>query len=201
MPRRTLTEAPDALVVAADGGVRVARDYGVAIDVVIGDMDSVDEDTLAELAAQGTDIQRSPAEKDETDLELALDWAVEHGADWIRVFGAMGGRLDQTLANMYLLALPSLKECDVRLVSRAQAAWLWYPGQHTLQGAQGDTVSLLPLDGFVSGIHTENLYYPLKGEQLTIGPARGISNVMQGDTAQISFDEGLLLVVHTIGRA
>src|SRR5690606_22671608 len=106
-----------------------------------------------------------------------------------------------TLANMYLLALPSLRDCDVRLVSRAQAAWLWYPGTHTLEGTAGDTVSLIPLDGPVSGIHTENLYYPLNGERLTIGPARGISNVMQGDTAQVSFDGGLLLVVHTLGRA
>lgn len=201
MPRRALDEAPDALVIAADGGVRVARDYGVRIDVVVGDMDSVDEQALAELEAQGVNIQRSPAEKDETDLELALGWAVAQGADWIRVFGAMGGRLDQTLANMYLLALPSLRDCNVRLVSRAQAAWLWYPGTHTLEGTAGDTVSLIPLDGPASGIRTENLYYPLKDERLTIGPARGISNMMLADTAQVHLDDGLLLVVHTLGRA
>ena len=201
MPRQALAAAPDALVVAADGGVRVAEAYGVAIDVVIGDMDSVDAATLAQLEASGTRIIRYPPEKNETDLELALLWVAEQGISWVRVFGAMGGRLDQTLANIYLLALPELRDCDVELVSRAQATRLLYPGQHTLHGAEGDTISLVPLTGAVTGIETERLYYPLKNESLAIGPARGISNVMQGDTAGVRFESGLLLVVHTLGRA
>lgn len=201
MARRALAEAPDALMVAADGGARVARDYGVSLDVIIGDMDSVGDETLARLEAQGVDILRYPAEKNETDLELALQWAAEQGIRWMRVFGAMGGRLDQTLANIYLLALPALRGCDVRLVSHNQAAWMLPPGDHTIDGAKGDTVSLIPVGGPVSAIKTQNLHYPLKNETLTFGPARGISNVMDGELAKVSFADGLMLVVHTLGRA
>jgi thiamine pyrophosphokinase len=201
MVRRTLAEAPAARCIAADGGVRVAREYGVSLHTIIGDMDSVTAADLEDLRAAGADIQKHPVEKDETDLELALKWAVMHGATWIRVFGAMGGRLDQTLANIYLLALPELRGCDVRLVARSQQAWLLYPGQHSVKGAAGDTVSLIPLNGQVDGVRTDGLYYPLCGETLVFGPARGISNVMQADQARIDFDRGLLLVVHTLGKA
>lgn len=201
MTRQVLAEAPDALMVAADGGTRVAREYGVALQTIIGDMDSVAEAELAAQKARGVNILRHPTEKNETDLELALQWVAAQGSRWIRVLGAMGGRLDQTLANVYLLALPVLRDCDVRLVSRNQAAWLLFPGNNRINGAKGDTLSLLPLDGAVVGVKTENLYYPLNDETLVFGPARGISNVMQDDVALISFTDGLMLVVHTLGRA
>src|SRR5690606_26406959 len=112
MSRRVIADAEGALTIAADGGVRVARDYGVPLQAVIGDMDSVEAHELDTLGASGVEILRYPPEKNETDLELALMLAAERGADWIRVLGAMGGRLDQTLANIYLLALPALRDRD-----------------------------------------------------------------------------------------
>lgn len=201
VPRRAIEQAPDALVIAADGGARVAQEYGLSVHAVIGDMDSLEPDELAKLAANGADVRRYPLEKNETDLELALLWTAEQGLNWIRIFGAMGGRLDQTLANIYLLALPALRDLDVRLVSRAQESWLLYPGTHVIQGTSGDTVSLIPMNGEAHGIQTENLYYPLRRETLAFGPARGVSNIMSADEAQVTFEDGLLLVVHTIGRA
>jgi len=201
MAREVLAQALDPLVIAADGGLHVAQEYGVEVGVVIGDMDSVDPAALAEREGAGATILRYPPQKNETDLELALLWAVEQGADWIRVLGAMGGRLDQTLANIYLLALPELQGCDVRLVSDHQQAWLLYPGEQRIQGHKGDTLSLIPLAGPAEGIETSQLYYPLRGERLTLGPARGISNVMENDEAVVSFRSGLLLVVHSLDRA
>ncbi len=201
MVSRALTHAPDALIIAADGGVRVAAHYGLHIDVVVGDMDSLTADELAALTAQGSEIIRHPAEKDETDLELALNLAAERGATWLRVIGATGGRLDQILSNIYLLALPSLDALDVKLVAGKQAAWLARPGETVIQGAPGDTVSLIPLNGVVSGVVTTDLYYPLKAEDLFFGPARGVSNVMTTTRAVVGVRAGVLLIVQTIGRA
>jgi thiamine pyrophosphokinase len=199
--RRVLDSAPEATVIAADGGLRVAQFYGRRVHTLIGDMDSLAEADVAALTEQGAVVQRYPPEKDETDLELALKWAAQHEATWIRVLGAIGGRLDQTLSNVYLLALSELSGRDVRLVAGQQEAWLIEPGETIIRGAAGDTVSLIPISGYVQGVRTENLYYPLRGETLTFGPARGISNVMQGDTARVWFQEGNLLVIHTLGRA
>lgn len=199
--RQALAEAADALVIAADGGARIAEAYGRTIDLIIGDMDSVDQATLARLAAGGTEVEQHPAQKDETDLELALTRAVERGARWIRIVGGLGGRLDQTLSNVYLLALPVLQGCDVALVAEGYEARLLLPGTTTIHGAAGDTVSLIPISGEAGGIRTDNLFYPLRDERLLFGPARGVSNVMTAATASVSFTDGVLLLIHTNGRA
>lgn len=201
MARRALDEARPAFVVAADGGARAAARFGRKIDLLIGDMDSLSATEIEVYQAQGVEIARHSPEKDETDLELAMLWVAPRKAKWIRVLGGMGGRLDQTISNIYLLALPALKGIDVRFVGGMQAAWVIYPGENLIQGAAGDTVSLIPLSGAASGVRTENLYYPLKDETLVFGPARGISNVMTADHARIWFRDGLLLVIQTIGRA
>lgn len=199
--RRELEAASGAWVIAADGGARQAAYYGLPIHTVIGDLDSLDEQEIAQLTAQGVEIQRFPAEKNETDLELALLLAAKKQANRIRVFSALGGRLDQTLSNIYLLALTALRDTDIRLIGGKEQAWIIYPGETLIQGAKDDTVSLIPIAGEAQGIRTENLYYPLRNETLSFGPARGVSNVMQTETARVHFDKGVLLVVHTLGRA
>jgi thiamine pyrophosphokinase len=199
--RHTLDDQPDAWVIAADGGARQARYFGRAVQTLIGDLDSIEPDEAEALIAAGAELLQSPAEKDETDLELALLLAAQRGAGRIRIFSALGNRLDQTLANVYLLALPALQGRDVRIVAGKQAAWLLHPGSHTLSGAPGDTVSLIPLTGVVHGVRTAGLYYPLCGETLRFGPARGISNLLLHASAQVEIGEGTLLVVHTLGRA
>jgi thiamine pyrophosphokinase len=194
MPGETIT-------IAADGGARNAAALGVRVEVVIGDMDSLSSDEQAALKADNAELLPHSPEKDETDLELALLYAVGHGAGWLRVIGGVGDRLDQTLSNVYLLALPALRGCDVRLVAGKQEAWLAFPGEHLIDGKAGDTVSLIPISGAAHGVSTHNLYYPLRDEDLLFGPARGVSNVISGDHASVRLRDGALLIVHTIGRA
>lgn len=201
MVQRAFESGQQPLIVAADGGARVAQHFGLNIDIVVGDMDSLPPDDLAALADAGTRILHHPPEKDATDLELALYTVIEHNTRWIRIIGGLGGRIDQTLANIYLLALPSLNGRDVRMVAGTQEAYLLHPGIHTISGAQHDTISLIPLGGAVHGIRTDGLYYPLNDETLDFGPARGTSNVMMDTTAHIRIGAGILLLVHTAGRA
>ena len=200
MVRRALALGALARVIAADGGARAAAALGCAVHTVIGDMDSLTPDEIAALRAQGTEVIRHPEEKDETDLELALQLAAAD-ATWIRIIGALGGRLDQLIANIYLLALPELAGCDVRLVDNRQEAWLMFPGECVIDGAAGDTLSLIPINGAAQGVQTTNLYYPLNDETLAFGPARGVSNVFDAAQVRVALREGLLLVVHTVGRA
>ncbi len=199
--QQALQQGAGALVVAADGGARLALACGLTPHLVVGDMDSLDEGELADLRARGAAIRRVAAEKDETDLELALLAAAEHGAAWVRVLGAAGGRLDQMLANVLLLTLDVLAGRDVRLAAGPQTLWLIGPGDHALDGVPGDTISLIPLGGDARGVRTEGLRYPLRGETLRFGPARGISNVIAAAGARVALDEGTLVVVHTPGRA
>src|SRR5512144_1087802 len=97
------------LVIAADGGARHAATLGVTIDVWVGDGDSVDPATLVALAGRGVPIERSRQDKDESDTELAVLAALRRGADGVVIVGALGGtRIDHSLANIGLLALPAL---------------------------------------------------------------------------------------------
>lgn len=200
MVRRALDEANGALVVAADGGTRIAWRFGLQPHAVLGDMDSLSESEIAKLQQHGAKILQYPAEKNETDLELALLYAVEQGATWIRVLGAIGGRFDQMLANVYLLALPALEKVDVALVARKQLIRLLRAGEHEIKGQVGDTVSLIPISGDVR-VTTKNMKYPLRDETLHFGPARGISNVLEKPSAFVKVADGVLIMVHTEGRA
>ena len=120
------------LLLAADGGARHALELDLFPHAVVGDMDSLNEDHKRRLRASGARFLVHPTAKDETDLELALLYAVEQAADAIIVLAALGGRLDQTLANVLLLTLPSLVGRDVRLIDGTQTAFCARGSSHTV---------------------------------------------------------------------
>jgi thiamine pyrophosphokinase len=192
-PLRAHIEAAD-LLIAADGGGNALFAAGLTPHVVVGDLDSLAPAALAALAAAGAAILRHPTEKDETDLELALLLAVERGATVVDVLGAMGGRWDQTLSNVALLALPELAGRRVRLLDAGQEAYL-ARGATPIPGERGETVSLLPVGGPARGITTQGLYYPLEAAELRFERSRGVSNVIVEPPAHVTVREGLLLVV------
>jgi thiamine pyrophosphokinase len=187
--------AQDAhLVVAADGGTAHALALGVTPDVVIGDLDSLAPEQRERLDAAGAEIVAFSPRKDETDLELALLHAVESGARRITILAALGGRLDQMLANILLLAMPPLAELKVRIVDGAQTAFL-VRDSATIRGRSGDTLSLIPLGGDAEGVTARGVEWPLDDETLHFGPARGVSNVLTSSEAQVAVRRGLLLCV------
>jgi thiamine pyrophosphokinase len=198
---------PTDTIIAADGGAKHCRALGLTPHVVIGDFDSLSPADLAALGAAGTRIIRHPARKEQTDLELALDLALAEGAKDILILGALGGRWDQTLANVLLLIRSdrwrvsrqqatkvATTNVRVRLLDGMQEiSLLRGPGELALTGDAGDTVSLIPIGGDARGITTSGLEYPLRGENLIFGSTRGISNVMMAGQATISLTEGLLV--------
>jgi thiamine pyrophosphokinase len=184
-------------IIGANGGAARALDWGLLPDLVIGDMDSLPEEARAVLAAEGCRFIEHPRAKDETDLELALVHAVQEGAREIVVLGALGGRLDHALANILLLALPSLAGVPVRIAEGDQQALLVRGGEAVeLEGAAGDLVSLVPLGGDARDVTTRGLAWALTGDTLRFGSSRGVSNEMTLSKAGIQVGEGQLLIVH-----
>jgi len=192
---RDLLRADD-LVIAADGGIHHALAAGVIPHVVIGDLDSLSADALAQVEAAGSRIIRFSPHKDETDLELALLHAARTGASEIVILAALGGRLDQTIANVLLLSLPELRELNARIVEGPQTAFLIY-SEALIKGQPGDTVSLISLGGDAVGVTAEGLEWPLRQETLYFGPARGVSNVLTAEQARVRVRRGMLLCVVT----
>ncbi|MGD8806203.1 MAG: thiamine diphosphokinase [Chloroflexota bacterium] len=183
-------------LIAADGGVEHLLALDQLPDVVIGDLDSADGDTIDRLRAAAVEVLVHPEMKDESDLELALQHAATHYDEEIILMGALGGRLDQLLANVFLLLAPFLAGRTVKLVDQYQTAWILREGENGIGGKQGDLVSLLPLGGDVRIKRTTGLAWPLTDEALVQGLSRGISNRMTAETATVTVEDGTLLCVH-----
>lgn len=187
---------PGVQLVAADGGYLHMQRLGVQPHLLIGDLDSLPEAEINSLRAAGVELKIFPREKDATDLELALQHLAAKGVKEIRVVAALGGRLDQTLANLYLLEMDELKGIDVRLDDGREEI-LIIRSQAIVKGTAGDTLSLLSLERCARGVTTKGLKYPLDGERLCSSRSRGVSNVMLDTEASIEVRSGALLCIHT----
>ncbi len=186
------------LVLAADGGARVARAAGVVPRFIIGDLDSLDRDTARWAARRRIPRRPFAVAKDATDAELALREADRRGAREIWIFAALSGRMDQALANVLLLVTARSLGARARLTDGRAVAWL--ASQRTrIDGREGDLVSLLPLTPRVRGIVTKGLRYPLNGGTLRQGSTRGISNEIVSTPVSVRVAEGDLLVIHIPG--
>jgi len=191
-----------ALVVAADGGALKAQQLGLRPHVVVGDGDSLPAQRAAQLRDAGVEVIIHSVSKDESDTELAVREALARGATSLVVLGAFGGdRVEHSIANLMLLAIPELEgvvaalvdgASSVRVIGAARA------GAVEIQGTVGDYVSLLPMSERVEGVSTEGLLFPLTDETLVQGPARGLSNELVGEQAAVRTRNGRLAVIHTV---
>ena len=186
---------PNDFIICADGGTRHALALRLKPNLVIGDMDSIQKDQWQELEKSEVSIELYPRDKNETDLELAIQRAIELQPEETLIVGALGGRLDQTLANIALLNDLRPSTFDVRLDDGMEEIFICRD-QAEVHGRSGDIVSLIPWQGAVSNIKTKNLKWHLNDETLYPDKTRGISNEMINDIASISIGSGLLLIVH-----
>jgi thiamine pyrophosphokinase len=186
------------LVIAADSGLHGAIDLGLRVNVVIGDMDSVDKAVLAAVEANGTTVTQLPRDKDSTDAELALLKAVEMGATKIVLITKGGGRLDHELGVFAVLQNPSLRHCTIEALWDNSILHLIHgPASVTITGKVGSNVGLIAAGGSASGISTAGLKWALTNESLTPHSSRGISNQLTEETATISVQTGSLFVVQS----
>ncbi len=194
-PTTLRTRLPeDAFVVAADSGLAHARALGCRVDLVVGDLDSVDLVQLAEARRDGAAVETHPRDKDQTDLELALDAALARGARAVTVVGGHGGRLDHFAANLTLLASPRYR--GARLDAwMGEAHVVVVRDDVELTGTPGALLTLVPLGGPACGIRTTGLRYPLDDEDLDVGTSRAVSNEFTAARARIRVRGGTLLAI------
>jgi thiamine pyrophosphokinase len=198
LDRATLASAD--LLVAVDAGADAVARAGLKPALLVGDMDSVSPETRAAFEGRGVEVVLLPTAKDQTDLEAALRMVVDRGAEEITVYGGIGGpRLDHLVGNILLLMAPWLSEVGVRLVDDLHEVFL-VRGDAAVSGDPGDLVSLLPLTARVSDVRTEGLVYPLAGETLVRSATRALSNSLTGPRARVTHGEGVLLLMHYLGR-
>lgn len=184
--------------VAADSGADNALALGLAVDAVVGDMDSINPATLETLRARDVEIEEHPSRKNATDLELAMVRALAEQPERLLVIGIGGGRIDHELANLAVLASEETGTVRVEgLLGSARVTVI--RGSMAITGALGETVSLLPAFGDVEGVTTDGLEYQLQDEPLLATGARGVSNRFVAKEAKVSVRRGVLLAVQPHG--
>ena len=186
----------DDFIIAADGGTRHALMLGLVPNVIVGDLDSLPSNF--EPSTFNGEIVLYPKDKNETDLELAIQHALTLNPEQVIILAALGGRLDQTLGNIALISDQFIIHHSSFTISLDDGIEevFFCREQVQINGASGDTVSLIPWQGEVTGIITTGLKWPLQNETLYPNKTRGISNVMTGDTATVQIKSGFLLIVH-----
>ncbi len=187
---------PGDFLVAVDGGLRHLKRLGLKPDLLIGDLDSVDAAELAEILVAGIEVRRFSPAKDQTDLELALDYALKSDYAQIVIAYPFGDRVDHTLGNLSLLTRPDLAGKTLSLDDGQVEAHL-LDASAILPTQPGELVSLIPWGAPAEGITTKGLEYPLNNETLVPWQTRGISNVALADSIELDFKSGRLLVIIT----
>ena len=189
----------NSLVIAADGGLNQAESLDIPVDIVIGDMDSVDPETLFRAQLAGIEIHHHPVEKDATDFALALQEVVRQGCTDLLVIGGAGGRLDHFLGNAMLVAAQAKEGIKTTWCTGSAIVAVAHPGSDvTVNGAPGDWVSLIALGGHAAGVTTQGTRWMLDQELLDVGSTRGISNELVSPQARVSVSTGTILVIHTL---
>lgn len=182
-------------VLCADRGADYAFQMGIIPDCIIGDMDSISPQVWNHYNSCDVHIKKYPQRKDFTDTQLALQTAVDMGADSVIFIGSTGGRLDHTLSNLY---------CGVELVRMGKEVLHFSPecviylvsDKLELQGTKGDLVSVLPLGDQAAGVYEKGVEYPLSNALLENHNPFAISNVMKNASAEISLKDGVIAVFH-----
>jgi thiamine pyrophosphokinase len=192
-PEAVLAVPLGTQVIAADRGLEHARSLGLDVTIAVGDFDSASPEAVAAAERAGIGIERYPADKDATDLELALDAAIALGPARILVLAGDEGRLDHLLSILLLLGLP--RYASVQLDARIGRAHVHVVrGERVLEGEPGELVSLFALHG-PADVRTQGFGYALAGETLEPGSSLGVSNTFASDMARIVVERGVVLVV------
>lgn len=195
----TLKFTASDFIICADGAVEKILKRNIYPSVVIGDFDSTSKKTIKKLKEKKIEIIKYPSEKDKTDSELALKYAIKKKYQHIIICGLIGTRIDHMLGNMLMLGKYINEGCDITVVEHKTIIYM-VRGKIIIKGKKNDIVSLLPITKKVEGVTTNGLYYPLNNETLEFGSTRGISNYMTSSQSAIVIKRGILLVAHTVSQ-
>lgn len=177
------------LVIAADAGYQTLIRLGARIDRVVGDFDSLGAVPVH------PDVEVHPAEKDETDMMLAVRSALDDGYGEVRIYGGLGGRLDHSFANLQTLVYLARRGARGWLIGESLAITAVSDGELRFSESAKGTVSVFAADGTARGVTLKGLKYPLTDYTMTADVPIGVSNEFTGRPSRIAVREGALIIM------
>ncbi|OIK13983.1 thiamine diphosphokinase [Bacillus sp. MUM 116] len=200
LPDLDLYSDENVIWVGVDRGVYQLLKRNITPEIAFGDFDSVTPGELDFIEGKVNKLNRFEPEKNETDMELALDWAINQNPDKIRLFGATGGRLDHLFANVQLLIHSLLKQnqLSIHIIDRSNEVWVKEPGSYKIEKKSDKKyISFIPVTPNVENLTLEGFKYPLKNQHISLGSTLCISNELISDHGTFSFSEGILIVIRS----
>ncbi|MCD2254490.1 thiamine diphosphokinase [Listeria marthii] len=184
--------------VGVDRGAKLLLDRGIVPAIAMGDFDSLTTEELADLKTKVDEVLEFPAEKDETDTEIGLSWAMEQHPDVIRIFGATGGRLDHLLANLMMLTKPRFLAAVpvVELIDRYNYIKMYTPGSYTIEKLPDKKYVAFTTMKDVTGLTLKGFAYPLDNATYPVGSALS-SNEFVEQVGEFSFTSGMILLTQS----
>ncbi|GBF12198.1 thiamine diphosphokinase [Tepidibacillus infernus] len=188
-----------AIVIGVDRGAEWLIIHGIVPDYIVGDFDSVDTSFFEKVKTQYADrIHQSPAEKDETDTELAVQLALTLNIKRITLLGGIGTRLDHVIANIHVLLQAAEKNVEAVMIGGNNRIQILLPGQRKIIDKSKYTyVSLIPFSDQVEGLTISGFKYPLQNAVMKLGIPYGISNELVEEKGTISILKGILLIIES----
>ena len=185
----------DSIVVCCDGGMKHALSLGIIPDVIVGDFDSVDSSTAEYFEKKNVPVHKFPTHKDETDMELGCEAAIQMGADELILIGGIGSRMDHTMGNCQFLVRLLKEGIKAYLVNENNFIFVT-EDRAILKGEKGSLVSIFPVGMEAEGVTTKNLEYPLDNAVLSCDSRLiAVSNVMTDTEAEITVKKGMLYIM------
>lgn len=183
-------------ILCADGGIRYIYEINRKVDAIIGDLDSVDGQFPSFIEKNNIPIIKFPVEKDETDTELAIDHLVAHGCTHITLMGAIGTRMDHTLANILLLKRLAEKNVHGKIVNENNTIVL-SNDYYKLKRKENHYVSIIPITNCGAIVSLKGFYYTLTDNLIEYGSTLGISNRLIEEEGEIFIKNGEALIIES----
>lgn len=190
--REWLEKKDGDLLICADGGYDAAVKHGLVPDLVIGDFDSMPYDHV-----RGCGSIRLPVHKDDTDMVVCLEEGRRRGYTSFRIAGCLGGRLDHTISNLQCLYDCALRGEDAWMCDGQNMVTVLLPGRYTFPRREGCKFSLLSYTPQVKGVKLRGTVWELTDAELSNRYPLGVSNEITGERAELSFEEGALIVLYS----
>ena len=185
-------------IICSDGGANHAYNMNIVPNYIIGDLDSINKNIIDYYKSKNVEFEKFPTKKDETDTELCIELSSKLKAKEIHLIGALGGRIDHTIANINLLYYIRKKGIMPKIISEKEEVYIAIEEEIIIDGNIGDTVSILPIKGDVEGVTLKNLEYPLNNGYMEFSRPLGISNVMSDINCSIKVNKGSLIIIKNI---
>ena len=192
-----IEERPEAgdIVICADSGYKNAQKMGVKVDILVGDFDS-----LGSIPDGVGEVLQVPREKNQTDTQLAVDIAIDRGAEEIIIVASTGGRCDHALSTMAVLEHLHAKK-KIAYIVNGQNRVRYINSTSTLIPRSGyKYLSLLSLTEKAKGVSVEGCKYPLKNSTLKRSFQYAVSNEIVGNCALISVRRGGIYIIESIDK-